>query len=334
MPAPASDLPAVAPAPPRSPRPRLGRLLSRYGIIVVFFVLCVVLTFANEFFLTWGNWANVLRQTSINGILAIGMTFVVLCGGIDLSVGSLLAISGMVAGSLVTGMNAHHPIVGILAGVATGTVLGSINGVLVARLAVPPFVATLGMLSVGRGLTFIYSDGMPIPNLSPGFRFIGQGDLLHIPMPVVLLLVVFAVCYFVLTYTTYGRYVYAVGGSEKSAKTSGINTRLITFTVYVISGALAGLAGQVLAARTTSALPQAGVSYELDAIAAVVIGGTSLSMGGVGSLVGTLFGALIIGVINNGLDLMGVSSYYQQVIKGIIIVAAVLLDTFTRKRQQ
>ncbi len=153
-------------------------------------------------------------------------------------------------------------------------------------------------------------------------------------MPVVLLLAVFAVCYFVLTYTTYGRYVYAVGGSEKSAKTSGINTRLVTFTVYVISGALAGLAGQVLAARTTSALPQAGVSYELDAIAAVVIGGTSLSMGGVGTLVGTLFGALIIGVINNGLDLMGVSSYYQQVIKGIIIVAAVLLDTFTRKRQQ
>ncbi len=330
-PTPASHAaPLVAPA----PRVKVTRLLSRYGIIVVFLVLCVALTVANEFFLTWGNWANVLRQTSINGILAIGMTFVILCGGIDLSVGSLLAISGMVAGSLVTGLHAHNPIIAILAGVLTGTVLGSINGVLVARLSVPPFVATLGMLSVGRGLTFIYSDGMPIPNLSAGFRFIGQGDLLHIPMPVVLLLAVFAVCYFVLTYTTYGRYVYAVGGSEKSAKTSGISTRLVTFSVYVISGALAGLAGQILAARTTSALPQAGVSYELDAIAAVVIGGTSLQQGGVGSLVGTLFGALIIGVINNGLDLMGVSSYYQQVIKGIIIVSAVLLDAFTRKRQQ
>jgi putative xylitol transport system permease protein len=314
-------------------RPRLMRLLARYGIVVAFFVLCALLTVANEFFLTWGNWANVLRQTSINGILAIGMTYVILTGGIDLSVGSMLALCGMVAGSLVTGTGAKPPMVAILAGIGTGLALGTVNGLLVARLAVPPFVATLGMLSVARGLTFIYSDGMPIPNLSAGFRFIGQGDLLGVPMPIVLLLAVFAVFYFVLAYTTYGRYVYAVGGSEKSAKTSGISTRAVRFSVYVICGGLAGLAGLILAARTTSALPQAGVSYELDAIAAVVIGGTSLSMGGVGSLVGTLFGALIIGVINNGLDLMGVSSYYQQVIKGIIIVAAVLLDAFTRRQQ-
>jgi putative xylitol transport system permease protein len=314
-------------------RVRLARLLARYGIVVAFFVLCALLTLANEYFLTWGNWANVLRQTSINGILAIGMTYVILSGGIDLSVGSMLALCGMVAGSLVTGVGAQPPMVAILAGIATGIVLGTVNGLLVARLSVPPFVATLGMLSVARGLTFIYSDGMPIPNLSPGFRFIGQGDLLGVPMPIVLLLAVFAVFYFILAYTTYGRYVYAVGGSAKSAKTSGISTRAITFSVYVICGGLAGLAGLILAARTTSALPQAGVSYELDAIAAVVIGGTSLSTGGVGSLVGTLFGALIIGVINNGLDLMGVSSYYQQVIKGLIIVAAVLLDAFTRRRQ-
>ncbi len=312
---------------------RLKRVLARYGIVVVFFVLCVLLSFANEFFLTWDNWTNVLRQTSINGILAIGMTFVILSGGIDLSVGSMLALCGMVAGSLVTGVGASNPLVGIAAGIATGLVLGAVNGILVSRLSVPPFVATLGMLSVARGLTFIYSDGMPIPNLSPGFRFIGQGDLFGVPMPIILMLGVFAVFYFVLGYMTYGRYVYAVGGSEKSAKTSGISTRLITFSVYLISGGLAGLAGMILAARTTSALPQAGISYELDAIAAVVIGGTSLSVGGVGSLLGTLFGALIIGVINNGLDLMGVSSYYQQVIKGIIIVAAVLLDAIARKRQ-
>jgi putative xylitol transport system permease protein len=314
-------------------RLRLAQFLARYGIVVAFVVLCTLLSFANEYFLTWGNWANVLRQTSINGILAIGMTYVILSGGIDLSVGSMLALCGMVAGSLVTGNGAQPPMVAILAGIATGIVLGAVNGLLVARLSVPPFVATLGMLSVARGLTFIYSDGMPIPNLSPGFRFIGQGDLLGVPMPIVLLLVVFTVFYFILAYTTYGRYVYAVGGSEKSAKTSGISTRAITFSVYVICGGLAGLAGMILAARTTSALPQAGISYELDAIAAVVIGGTSLSTGGVGSLVGTLFGALIIGVINNGLDLMGVSSYYQQVIKGLIIVAAVLLDGFTRRRQ-
>jgi putative xylitol transport system permease protein len=309
------------------------QLLSRYGIIVAFFALSAVLTFSNEYFLTWGNWANVLRQTSINGVLAIGMTYVILAGGIDLSVGSVLALAGMVTGSLVTGTGAHSPLLAIGAGLLTGVALGSVNGLLVARMSVPPFVATLGMLSVARGLTFIYSDGMPIPNLSAGFRYIGQGDLLRVPMPIVLLLTVFAVFYFILRYTTYGRYVYAVGGSEKSAKTSGINTGTITFSVYAISGGLAALAGQILAARTTSALPQAGVSYELDAIAAVVIGGTSLSVGGVGSLVGTLFGALIIGVINNGLDLMGVSSYYQQVVKGIIIVAAVMLDAFSRKRQ-
>ena len=309
-----------------------GRVLSKYGIVAVFLALCVALSFANEFFLTWGNWTNVLRQTSINGILAIGMTCVILAGGIDLSVGSVLALSGMVAGSLVTGLGAQPPLVGILAGVLTGAAVGSVSGLLVSRLSVPPFVATLGMLSVARGLTFIYSDGMPIPNLSAGFRYIGQGDLFRIPMPIVLLLVVFGIFYFVLEYTTFGRYVYAVGGSEKSAKTSGIRTRAVVFSVYLISGALAGLAGQILAARTTSALPQAGVSYELDAIAAVVIGGTSLSVGGVGTLVGTLFGALIIGVINNGLDLMGVSSYYQQVVKGVIIVLAVLLDAFTRKR--
>ena len=315
------------------PRPKMIRLLSRYGIVVAFVALCVALTVANEYFLTWGNWTNVLRQTSINGILAIGMTYVILAGGIDLSVGSVLALSGMVAGSLVTGLGAYHPLVAILAGVLTGVALGSVNGLVVSRLGVPPFVATLGMLSIARGLTFIYSDGMPIPNLSAGFRFIGQGDLFRIPMPIVLLLVVFGIFFFILDYTTYGRYVYAVGGSEKSAKTSGISTRAMTFSVYVISGGLAGLAGQILAARTTSALPQAGVSYELDAIAAVVIGGTSLSMGGVGTLVGTLFGALIIGVINNGLDLMGVSSYYQQVVKGIIIISAVLLDAFTRRRR-
>ena len=194
-----------------------------------------------------------------------------------------------------------------------------------AKLRVPPFVATLGMLSVARGLTFIYNNGMPVPNLSPEYRFIGQGLLLGIPVPVLVFALIGACAWVVLRLTTYGRYVYAVGGNERSAKTSGINTRRIVFSVYTIAGALAGLSAQVLTARTTSALPQAGIAYELDAIAAVVIGGTSLS-GGTGGVVGTIFGALIIGVINNGLDLMGVSSYYQQVIKGTIIVLAVLLD--------
>ncbi len=324
-----STINPTVPAP--ASRMRWRHLLTDYGIVLAFIVLCTVLSLANENFLTWGNWVNILRQTSINGILAIGMTYVILTKGIDLSVGSLLAVSGIVAASFVTGESASHPMVGIAAGLAVGAVLGAVNGGLIAGLAVAPFVVTLGMLSVARGLTFIYNDGMPIAALSPGFRYIGQGMVAGIPVPVVILAATFLVFWFVLRYTTFGRAVYAVGGNEKSAKTSGINTGRVIFMVYVISGALSALAGLILAARTTSALPQAGVAYELDAIAAVVIGGTSLS-GGVGSLTGTLIGALIIGVINNGLDLLGVSSYYQQVIKGAIIVAAVLLDVSRKKR--
>lgn len=305
-------------------------VLAEFGIVLAFVFLCICLSFANENFMTWGNWVNILRQTSINGILAIGMTYVILTKGIDLSVGSLLAISGIVAGSLVTGDGAGPVWLAIAAGLAVGTLLGALNGVMVARLSVAPFVVTLGMLSIARGLTFIYNDGMPIANLSPAFRYLGQGMLGGIPVPVVVLALVFAVFWFILNRTTFGRYVYAVGGNERSAKTSGIRTRLVVFSVYVISGLLSALAGLILAARTTSALPQAGVAYELDAIAAVVIGGTSLN-GGVGTLTGTLVGALIIGVINNGLDLLGVSSYYQQVIKGAIIVAAVLIDVSRKK---
>ncbi|MDR1936468.1 MAG: ABC transporter permease [Candidatus Accumulibacter sp.] len=312
-------------------RHRVIDALADYGIVIAFFMLCALLSIVSEAFLSWGNWVNILRQTSINGILAIGMTYVVLTKGIDLSVGSILAFSGLVTGSLVTGSAPHGVLIGISAGLSVGLLLGAVNGLLVARLSVAPFVVTLGMLSVARGMTFIYNDGMPIANLSKDFRFIGQGMIGEVPAPVIILAITFLIFWFILKYTTFGRYVYAVGGNERSAKTSGINTRLIIFAVYVISGLLSALAGLILAARTTSALPQAGVAYELDAIAAVVIGGTSLS-GGVGTLSGTLVGALIIGVINNGLDLMGVSSYYQQVIKGMIIVAAVLLDV-SRKKQ-
>ncbi len=319
------------------PRPRrfdtaaFSSLLSRYGIVAAFVALCLVLSLLNPYFLTRINVINVLRQASINGILAIGQTFVILTGGIDLSVGSLLAFCGIAGASLVSGAHPGNAAAAIAVGLAAGLGLGMVNGAIVARLRVPPFVATLGMLSVARGLTFIYNNGMPVPNLSPGFLVLGQGFVAGIPVPVILLGVTVLLAWIALRFTTYGRYVYAVGGNARSARTSGINTRAIVFSVYAISGLLAGLSGLVLAARTTSALPQAGVSYELDAIAAVVIGGTSLT-GGVGSAVGTLFGALIIAVINNGLDLMSVSSYYQQVIKGGIIVLAVLVDTSRRAR--
>jgi putative xylitol transport system permease protein len=306
-------------------------IYRRYGIVAVLIVLCVVLSFANQYFLTLGNIADILRQTSINGILAIGMTYVVLTAGIDLSVGSTLALAGIVSASLVTGSHPLSPALGLFAGLLVGAAVGAINGLLVARLSIPPFVATLGMLSAARGLTYIYNDGMPVTDLPDGYLSVGTGAIAGVPVPIIVFVAVVALFWFVLRYTTYGRYVYAVGGNAKSAKTSGISTGKIIFSVYVIGGLLAGLAGIILAARTTSALPQAGVSYELDAIAAVVIGGTSLS-GGTGSLGGTVVGALLIGVINNGLNLLGVSSYYQQVVKGVIIVGAVLLDA-SRKKQ-
>lgn len=305
------------------------RQLRGLGIFVAFALLCLALSLSSEFFLTWHNWTNIIRQTAINGILAIGVTFVILSKGIDLSVGSVLALAGAVAASFAVTPDPQFIGVAIFAALATGALAGSLNGWLVARMGVPSFVVTLGMLSAARGLTFIYTDGRPISNLSPAFLWFGNGAVLGVPVPILTLAIVFAICWFALRYSVFGRHVYAVGGSEKAAKTSGVRTGRVIFATYVISGLLAGLAGLILTARTTAALPQAGIAYELDAIAAVVIGGTSLS-GGRGTLTGTIFGALIIGTINNGLDLLGVSSYYQQVVKGTIIVGAVLLDV-TRK---
>ncbi|AZO93289.1 ABC transporter permease [Halocella sp. SP3-1] len=298
------------------------------GIIVGLVLLGVILSFTSPYFLTTRNLINVLRQVSINGLLSIGMTYVILTGGIDLSVGSLLSFGGIIAASFASasfGGGSSPAFVSIFLGLLVGAALGAVNGVFISKWKIPPFVVTLGMLSVARGFTYIYSDGMPIPNLSKSFIFIGQGTIFGIPVPVIIFALVFAIAWIILYKTRFGRYIYAVGGNINSAKISGINTKWIIFSVYVISGLLSSLGGLILTARTTAGLPQAGNSYELNAIGAVVIGGTSLK-GGQGSLVGTLLGVLIIGVINNGLDLLGVSSYYQQVIKGAIIVGAVLIN--------
>ena len=307
-------------------------IIQEYGIFLAFLLLAFILSLSNEYFLTPGNISNVLLQTSINGVLAIGMTFVILTRGIDLSVGSVVALAGIVSASFAT-TSASAGIAGgpypfyvaLAIGILVGLACGALVGLIVSRFAVPAFVATLGMLSAARGMTLIYGGGKPVPALTPEFRWIGTGNILSIPMPVILLAVVFAVSWWVLTRTRFGRYIYAVGGNPHAAKTSGINVTRMKFSVYMISGSLSGLAGMMLSARTGSALPQAGIAYELDAIAAVVIGGTSLS-GGVGRVTGTLIGALIIGVMNNGLDLMGIQSYYQQVLKGALIVGAVMLD--------
>ncbi|MEF2071675.1 ABC transporter permease [Consotaella aegiceratis] len=322
--------------------------MREYGIVFAFIGLCIFVgvlcqlkvvqgAWPQNAFLTFNNLMLILHQISVNGILAVGMTFVVISGGIDLSVGSVLAFSGMMAASFATrstGVTAwagtYGMIVPLIVALVVGSACGALNGWIVSRFKIQAFIATLGMLMAARGFTMAVTDGNPISALSPDFRWFGTGKLFDaLPMPAVILGLVFLVAWILLNKTVFGRYVYAVGGNEKSARTSGINTKAILIWVYVLSGLLAGLAGVILTAKTGSAQTAAGTSYELDAIAAVVIGGASLS-GGIGRLTGTFFGALIIGVMNNGLDILGVESFYQLIIKGSLIVFAVILDPSRR----
>ncbi|MFC0180579.1 ABC transporter permease [Thorsellia kenyensis] len=318
--------------------------IQRYGIIIAFFALCIIVTIIGEiqilrgkwdynYFLSQGNMLIVLRQLSINGILAIGMTFVIITAGVDLSVGSVLALSSIVAARFATtntGLSWTGTVdaiaLPIIIALGIGTICGLINGTILSRFKLQPFIVTMGMLSAARGLTLLSTDGNPVSQLNENFRWIGKGHVMGIPVPVLILVFVFISAWILLNKTKFGRYVYAVGGNPKSARTSGINVNKIKILVYTLCGALAGIAGIILAARTGSAQTDAGNAYELDAIAAVVIGGTSMS-GGTGSLVGTLFGILIIGVLSNALDLLGVTSYYQQILKGVLIVVAVLIDS-------
>ena len=300
------------------------KYLSRYGILIALLVICIILSVATPYFFTVQNLVIILRQVSVNGILAIGVTFVIIAGGIDLSLGSVVALTGVAAASFA------HPggyplIVPLLIGLLTGALVGVINGLTITVGRVAPFIVTLGMMTMTRGLALVWSNGRPVTNLSPAFNFIGGGDVLYIPVPILLFVLVIIVAYILLHNTTAGRYIYAVGGNEQAARASGIRVNAVKMFAYIMCSGLAALAGIVLASRITTGQPNAGVAYELDAIAAVVIGGTSL-LGGRGTVAGTVIGVLIIGVINNGLDLLNVSSYYQQIIKGVIIIGAVLID--------
>ncbi|MBU8879844.1 ABC transporter permease [Bacillus sp. FJAT-29790] len=311
-------------------RDSVGKLFAKYGIYIAFAILFIILSISSESFLTTSNIINILRQVSIIGIVAIGMSFVIITGGIDLSVGSIMALSAVVAASFAQVDSGHSLLIPILIGMFVGLACGMINGVLIAKWKVAPFIATLGMMTAARGFAMVYTDGRPVIGLSDAYNHIGSGSFLNLPIPVITFIVVVLIGIFLLKFTVFGRYVFATGGNEQSAKLSGINVTFIKISVYSIAGLLAGIAGMILSSRIMSGSPVLGQGYELDAIAAVVIGGTSL-FGGVGSIFGTLIGVLIIGVMNNGLDLLNVSSYYQQILKGAIIVIAVLLD---KKNQQ
>jgi ribose/xylose/arabinose/galactoside ABC-type transport system permease subunit len=318
---------AVAPS-----RPRWQRV-AEYIIVVAIILESVVFAVIAPQFLSVPNLVNVALSIAINGILAVGMTAVILTGGIDLSVGSVAALAGVVAAAVATGGGAGAVFPAALAALGVGLAVGLFNGVMVARFRVPAFVTTLAMLTICRGLALIVTGGRSIGNLPPAFGVLGNSRLFGVPVPVVLMLVVFAAGWFVLTRMTFGRYVYAVGGNREAAFLAGVNTRRVTLFVYVLNGLLVGLAGLVLASRLGAGLPNVGVQYELDAIAAVVVGGTSL-MGGRGSVVGTLWGAIFIGVLNNGLNLAGIDPYTQKIALGIVILLAVLADQLNKSQSE
>nr|WP_078408920.1 ABC transporter permease [Priestia abyssalis] len=306
-----------------------SQILNKYGILFILIAMVVVMSFLSPAFLNANNLLNVVRQISFIGIVAMGVTMIIITTGIDLSSGSVIALVSVVVASYA------HPgdslFVAIAIGLGIGALCGFINGAVSAKGKIPPFIATLGMMTAARGLALLYSDGRPIPNLSDSFMFLGKGEIAGIPFPIIVFIVMGIISHLLLSKTKFGKYTYAIGGNEQAARICGINVDRYKIMIYTYAGLLAAIAGMMLTARISVGQPSMGVMFELDAIAAAVIGGTSLA-GGVGTIAGTMIGALIIGVLNNGLDLLGVSSYWQQILKGAIIVSAVLIDSRKNKK--
>ncbi len=318
--------------------------LARFAPLIFLLLLMLVFAIMEPRFLSSINLFNVMRQVSITGLLAIGMTFVILTAGIDLSIGSLLAFAGLVAAAVAKGGMQDRFTVGdetigygwqlaALAAIAVGLLGGLLQGVAITRLKVPAFVVTLGGMSVFRGAALLFAAGGPISGFQPDYTWWGQGRIFSVPVPVIIFLVLAVIAHVVLRYTRYGRQVYAVGGNPEAARLAGVNVNSVIASVYIIMGFFAGLGAFVLSARLNSAEAVAGTGYELTVIASVVIGGTSL-FGGSGSIFGTVIGTLLIGVLLNGLVLMNVNSYVQQIIIGVIIVLAVAFDTFAKSRRK
>ncbi|MCA9876970.1 MAG: ABC transporter permease [Thermomicrobiales bacterium] len=325
-------------------RTDLVSVLGKFAPLIFLAVLVVILSLLRPNFLSAFNLFNVMRQISFIGILAVGMTFVILTAGIDLSVGSLLAFAGIVCASVakgsrslleggVTDSGGVRVLIAAVAALLTGVVIGLLQGSLIARAGIPAFIVTLGGLGAWRGATLLWSDGQPISSFSDDFKFWGQGFVGPLPVPVIFFLAMVIIGQVILKYTQYGRWIYALGGNPEASRLSGLNVKGLTTSVYVISGFCAGLAGFLLTSRLNSAEQVAGQGYELQAIAAVVIGGTSL-FGGQGGMIGTLIGAMLIGVLNNGLVILNVSPYYQQIVIGAIIVLSVYIDQLAKQRSR
>lgn len=311
------------------PLKQVWHMLDKIKIFLVFMLMCGILAVLKPSFLTFSNFINVFRQISIISIVAMGSTMVIISGGIDLSPGSILGLAGVVAANFAF-PDTYPVVVPLLAGLGVGLLCGLFNGIVTAKGNVPPFIVTLGMSSIARGFAYVAAKGKPISGLSASFQYMGRHTILGIPVPVLIMLFVFIVTSILMSKLIFGKHVYAVGGNIIAARVSGINVDRIKIIVYAFAGITAALGGVVLASRINTGHPNSGTGYELDAIAAAVIGGASLS-GGEGAILGTLVGALIIGVLNNGLDILGVPSYYQQICKGFIIIATVLMDQKGKK---
>ena len=316
----------------RAPRTGAVAMSARqFGTLIGLALLCATLWILTPHFLTVSNLLNVAEQTSINAVVAVGMTFVIVSAGIDLSVGSIVALAGVVLGSML--QSGYAMGVAVPLSLVAGLVCGLANGLVISVGGLPPFIVTLGMMSIARGGALLFTEGRPVSGFDASFRALATSRVGFVPAPVIATAVIYLVAHFVLTRTTFGRYVYAIGGNEEATRLSGVSVRFHKTAIYGVSGLTSALAAVILTARLNSAQPIAGMMYELDAIAATVIGGTSL-MGGEGTLGGTLIGALIMGVLRNGLNLLGVSSFLQQIMIGGVIVVAVLLDTVLKRKHR
>lgn len=315
-----------------SEKRNIKTIISRYGIYIIFLVIFLVLSIANQAFFTPSNLLNILKQASTVAVIAIGQTLCLITGGMDLSSGSIMALAGVTSAMFGLADKTNMP-AAFLTAILVGMLCGFINGLIVSKGCVPAFIATLGMQQAARGMALLVTNATPVFGLSAAYIFMGSGKILGIPMLVIIMAAVVIVTAFILNKTKFGRHVYAVGGNEQSAHVSGIRVQRVKLIVYTAAGALAGLGGIMLAGRIQSGTPTMGEGYELDAIAGAVIGGVSTS-GGVGTIYGAVIGSLLMAMISNGLDLMNVSAYYQQIIKGIIIVLAVLLDVQTKSSKK
>ncbi len=299
--------------------------------VLVLVILCLFMTFLSPVFATRANLVNILQQVTVNAILALGMSVVIFTGGIDLSVGSVLAICGIVMGKLIVNLGVH-PALAIPVALIIGIICGTINGLFISKFKLQPMIATLGMMSIARGAALTLANGKTITGYPQGFRWIGSGRVWDIPVQIIIMLILYVIMWYIMKYRKFGRYVYSIGGNEEATRLSGINVLKYKTLAYTVCSLMAALASIVLVSKLNSAQSIAGEGYELDAIASSVIGGASL-LGGAGNVWGTLLGAIIMGVIRNGLNLMNVSTYLQKLIIGLIIIAAVLLDSF-RNRQR